>query len=99
MNVSRISVASLAAFVAYFVLGGLMFGLSPLKNEFRNFPAVYRSEEGIKSVMPAGMAALFVAILVVAGVFAMLYPGGARVAEGGRFGALIGGLFVLASLA
>ncbi len=67
-----------------------MFGLSPLKNEFRNFPAVYRSEEGIKSVMPAGMAAMFGAILVLAVIYAMLYRGGSGVAEGARFGALIG---------
>ena len=91
MNLSRIALAALGAFVAYFVLGGLMFGLSsPLRKEFLKYPAVYRSQEGIKSVMPAGMAAMFVAMLVLAVIYAMLYQGGSGVAEGARFGVLIG---------
>jgi hypothetical protein len=53
-------------------------------------PAVYRSQEGIKSVMPAGMAAMFLAMVVLAVIYAMLYQGGSGVAEGARFGALIG---------
>jgi hypothetical protein len=42
------------------------------------------------SVMPAGMAAMFVAMVVLAVLYAMLYQGGSGVAEGARFGALIG---------
>jgi len=35
MNLSRIALAALGGFVAYFVLGGLTFGLLPsLKSEF-----------------------------------------------------------------
>jgi len=90
MNLSRIALAALGAFVAYFVLGGLAFGLLPLKNEFRNYPAVYRSAEGIKSAMPVGMAAMFLSMLVLAVIYAMLYKGGSGVAEGARFGGLIG---------
>jgi hypothetical protein len=91
MNFTRIALAALGAFVAYFALGGLLFAALPwLKNEFLKYPAVYRSQEGIKSVMPAGMAAMFVAMVVLAVIYAMLYPGGSGVAEGTRFGALIG---------
>jgi len=91
MNFTRIALAALGAFVAYFVLGGLSFAALPwLKNEFLKYPAVYRSQEGIKSVMPAGMAAMFLAMLVLAVIFAMLYRGNSGFAEGARFGTLIG---------
>src|SRR5258708_33784786 len=60
MNFTRIALAALGAFVAYFVFGGLSFAVLPwLKNEFLKYPAVYRTQEGIKSVMPAGMAFMF----------------------------------------
>ena len=91
MNLSRIALAALGGFVAYFVLGGLAFGLFPLlRNEFLKYPAVYRSQEALKSVMPGGMAAMFVGILALAVIYAMLYQGGSSVIEGARFGALIG---------
>ena len=90
MNFPRIALAALGAFVAYFALGFLAFALSPLANEFRKYPAVYRSQEGIKSVMPLGMAAMFVAMLALAVIYAMLYRSGFGPAEGARFGALIG---------
>src|ERR1700724_2402039 len=91
MNLSRVAIAAIGALVAYFVLGGLSFVLLPsLKDEFLKYPAVYRSPEAIKSVMPVGMAAMFVAMVVLAVIYAMLYRGGSGVAEGARFGALIG---------
>jgi hypothetical protein len=90
MNYARIGLAALAAFISYFVLGGLTFAVSSLKNEFLKYPAVYRSQEGIRSVMPFGMAAMFLAMLVLAVIYAMLYRGGSGLAEGARFGALIG---------
>ncbi|MGA2595581.1 MAG: hypothetical protein ABSH09_01085 [Bryobacteraceae bacterium] len=90
MNYPRIFLAAVGAFVAYFVLGGLTFAVSSLGDEFRKYPAVYRSQEGIKSVMPLGMAAMFVAIVALAVIYAMLYQGGSGLAEGARFGALIG---------
>jgi len=90
MNILRITLAALAAFVVYFALGGLFFTAAPLRNEFLKYPAVYRSQEGIKSVMPAGMASMFVAMMVLAVVYAMLYRGGSGLAEGARFGILVG---------
>jgi hypothetical protein len=91
MNYSRIALAGLGATVAYFVVGGLAFGALPqLKDEFRKYPAVYRNQESIKAVMPAGMVAMLLSILVLAVIYAMAYRGGSGVAEGARFGVLIG---------
>jgi hypothetical protein len=61
-----------------------------LKNEFLKYPTIYRSQEAMKGVMPAGMAAMFVSILALAVLYAMLYHGGSGIVEGARFGALIG---------
>jgi hypothetical protein len=47
MNLSRIALAALGGFVAYFVLGGLSFAVVPsLKTEFLKYPAVYRPRKG-----------------------------------------------------
>jgi hypothetical protein len=97
MNITRIALAALGAFVAYFIVGTLAFAALPwLKNEFLKYPAVYRSQDGIKSVMPVGMVAMFVAMLALAVIYALLYQGGSGIAEGARFGALIG-LFAIGS--
>jgi hypothetical protein len=63
MNYARLALATLGATVAYFALGGVFFALSPPRNDFSNYPAVYRTQEGVKSVMPFGMAAMTVAML------------------------------------
>jgi hypothetical protein len=97
MNYPRILIASVCAFVTYFIYGGILFGLLPwLRTEFAKYPAVYRSQEGIKSVMPFGMFAMFVALAAIAMLYAMVYSGGSGVVEGARFGALIG-IFAIGS--
>jgi len=97
MNYTRILLASVCAFVAYFIYGGILFGALPwLRSEFAKYPAVYRSQEGIKSVMPFGMLAMFVALAAIAVLYAMVYSGGAGIVEGARFGALIG-IFAIGS--
>ena len=105
MNFLRIFLAALGAFVAYFVLGGLMFGASPvMRNEFAKFPAVYRDKKGQMSHMPWGMAAMFIAILALAVLYALIYKGAsgmpvgaqAGAESGAKFGALIG-VFALGS--
>jgi hypothetical protein len=91
MNPMRIALAALGAFVAYFVSGGVMFVAMPwMKTEFQKYPAVYRPHDSIMKVMPAGMAAMFVSIVVLAVIYAMGYHGGSGAVEGARFGALIG---------
>jgi hypothetical protein len=91
MKYTRIALSALGAMIAYFALGFLTFGLLPtLKDEFRKYPAVYRSPEDIRRVMPIGMATMLVGMVVLAVLYALLYRGGSGAAEGARFGALIG---------
>jgi hypothetical protein len=91
MNYARILLASVCAFVAYFIYGGILFGALPwLRTEFAKYPAVYRSQEGIRSVMPIGMLAMFVALVAIAVLYGMVYSGGSGVVQGARFGTLIG---------
>ena len=62
-----------------------------LKNEFRKYPNVYRSQtEKVKSAMTLGMAFIdmFLAIVALAVLYSMLYQGGSGVTEGARLRAL-----------
>ena len=100
MHITYILLAALGAFVAYMAMGTLMFVTLPmLKREFAKYPAVYRDHQGQMSHMPVGMAGIFLSMLVLAVLYAMIYPGGAGVAAGVGYGALIGvyalGSFVL----
>lgn len=91
MNYPRIALAALGAAVAYFVVGGILFAALPsLQEEFMKYPAVFRTQDDMRRVMPVGMIALLVAISVVALLYAMTYPAGGRALDGARFGALIG---------
>ena len=91
MNYSRIALAALGATVAYFVAGGILFGVLPwLQKEFLKYPGVYRTQDDMKRVMPMGMISILVGIFVVAVLYAMAYPAGGGVLDGARFGALIG---------
>jgi hypothetical protein len=99
MNYTRLILAAFAATAVYFVLGGLLFAASPLKREFQKYPAVYRTPENMKGVWPLGIFGMLLSMLVLAVLYALLYRGGQSVAEGARFGVLIGlyavGSFVL----
>ena len=91
MNYSRIALAAVGATVAYFVVGGILFGALPsLQDEFMKYPAVYRSQDDMKRVMPMGMISILVGVFVVAVLYAKAYPAGGGVLDGARFGALIG---------
>jgi len=97
MNTGRLFLSALGGWVAYFAFGGVVFGALPvLRNEFAKYPAIYRTQESMKPVMPFGMAAMFVAVLVVAAIFAMTLRGGSGFVPGARFGALIGVFVVCA---
>ena len=97
MNYGRIALATVGGLVAYFATGSVIFILVPqMINEGRKYSAVFRSREGQMAGMPALMAATLVAILVVAVLYAMAYRGGSGLAEGARFGALIGVFVVCA---
>ena len=91
MNYSRIALATLGGTVAYFFVGFLLFAILPfMVNEFRKYPAVYRAQDEIKKVMPAGMLAMLIAIGALAVLYALMYRGGSGLVEGALFGALIG---------
>ena len=95
MNYSRLGLAALGGMVASFAFGFLVFWLVPaLINEGHKYPAVFRPREEMKTVMPIGIVATFIAILVVAIIFAMIHQGGSGTTEGARFGVLIG-IFVV----
>ena len=95
MNYSRLALAALGGTVASFAFGFLVFWLVPgLIKEGHKYPAVFRPKEEMKNVMPIGFVANFMAILVVAIIFAMIHQGGSGTTEGARFGVLIG-IFVV----
>ena len=95
MNYPSIGLAALGGTVAYFALGFLVFWLVPgFINEGHKYPAVFRPKEEMMSVMPIGLVATLIAILVVAIFFAMIHQGGSGTTEGARFGVLIG-IFVV----
>ena len=97
MNYGRIVLATVGGMVAYFVAGFAVFALAPqIANEFQKYSALYRSREAQTAAMPAGMAAMLVAIFVLVVLYTMVYQGGSSVAEGARFGALIGVFVVCA---
>ena len=95
MNYSRLALAALGGTVAYFAFGFLVFWLVPaLINESRKYPDVFRPKEKMMSVMPIGLVATLMAILVVTIMFAMIHQGGSGTTEGARLGVLIG-IFVV----
>jgi hypothetical protein len=95
MNYSRLGLAALGGTVASFAFGFLVLWLVPaLINEARKYPALFRPKEEMMTVMPIGLVATFISILVVAIIFAMMHQGGSGTKEGARFGVLIG-IFVV----
>ena len=99
MNYSSLALAALGGTVASFAFGFLVFWLVPgLIKEGHKYPAVFRSKEEMMKVMPIGLVATFLSILVVAIIFAMIPPGGSGTTEGARLGVLIGIFAVCAVL-
>ena len=91
MNYTHIAFAALGATVAYFVFGFAMFAALPgMKREFMRYPNVYRTEQAMMKLMPFGMLAILVSIVVVAVFYARMYPMGGGVMGGVWLGALVG---------
>ena len=91
MNYARIALASLGATVAYFVYGFVMLAAWPsMKTEFKKYPNVYRSEEGMMKVMPYGVVAILIGIVIFAILYAKTYPADGGIVFGVYLGALIG---------
>jgi hypothetical protein len=96
MNLTRIALSSIAALVAYFIVGGVFFAIPAMGSEFAKYPAVFRTGESVNSVMAVGVLGLLIAIGAAAVIFARLHPTGAGLDAGIRFGALLA-VFVIGS--
>ena len=91
MSYARIALASLGATVAYFIYGFAMFAAWPsMKTEFMKYPNVYRPKDDMMKVMPYGIIAILISIVVVAILYAKIYPAGGGIVSGLSLGALIG---------
>ena len=91
MNYPRLGLAALGGTVASFAFGFLVLVLVPaLMDEANKYPAVFRPLEEMQSVMPIGIVATLIAILVVAIIFAMMHQRGSGPTGGARLGVLFG---------
>jgi hypothetical protein len=99
MNYSSLGLAALGGTVASFAVGFLVFWLVPaLIKEGHKYPAVFRPKEEMMTVMPIGIVATFISVLVVAIIFAMMHQGGSGTTKGALLGVLIGIFAVCAVL-
>jgi hypothetical protein len=88
MNYGRLAAAAVAAAVVDMVYGFVVYG-NLLTGQFAQFPGVYRPPEDM-SYMPFLMLGVLVAAIGATYIYAKGYEGGSGVAEGARFGAVIG---------
>jgi hypothetical protein len=95
MNYARLALAAVAATVFDAFYGFGVYG-TLLAPEFAKYPAVYRSEQTGPAYLPLMFGGLLLAIMVVAIMYAKGYQGGSGLAEGARFGLLLGVFVVLA---
>jgi len=90
LHLLRLFLAALGAFVAYMAIGFALFAAMPgLKVEFKKYPAVYRDEPEMMKRMPLAMLAIFVAILVLAVLYALMRPWESGLLQGLGFGVLV----------
>ena len=75
MNILPILLSALGAFVVYMGIGGVFFTSPRMKSEFMKYRAVYRPQEGIRRVMPFGMLAMYLAMIMLAVIFGKAYGG------------------------
>ena len=89
MNYPRVALAALAATVVDAVVGYVVYGVL-LAGSFASYPAVYRSADAGATYLPGMFAGIFVGLLAASYIYAKGYEGGVGVAEGLRFGILLG---------
>jgi hypothetical protein len=95
MNYSRLALAALGGMVAYFIYGFAMFAAWPsMKTEFMKYPNVYRQKDEMMKMMPYGMIAILVSIVIVAILYAKIHTAGGGIVSGICLGVLIGLFFV-----
>lgn len=89
MSYARVVVAAIAAWIAFFAYGFLVHGWLIAKDYIPYPEGVYRAGDDARGHMPFGLVGLFLAILMLATVYAKNYTN----AHGARAGALLGLLF------
>jgi hypothetical protein len=97
MHYARLVLAAVAATVFDAVYGFLVYGTA-MAPEFARYPGVFRGEDTGPGFLPLMFAGLFIAIAAAAVIYAKGYEGGSGLAEGARFGVLLG-LFVVFAFA
>jgi hypothetical protein len=91
VNCAHIGLAFLGATVSYFVSGFILFAALPgMKTEFLRYPGVYRTEDGMRKLMPYNLIGILVSVAVVAVLFAKIYSAGGGIVSGVWLGALMG---------
>lgn len=93
MNFKRIALAAVAAIIVDLIYGFVVYG-AVIASAYNPYSAVYRTAEETKHYMAYGFAGIFVAMLVLAAIYAKGYEGGSGAAEGARFGLLVA-IFVI----
>ena len=97
MNFARIGVATVAGFLAYFIVGSAIFVLAPqVIEEGRKYAGIFRSREGQMARMPAIMVATLIAIFILSLLYANGYHAEYGAIHGLHFGLLIAGFVVSA---
>jgi hypothetical protein len=89
MNYARLVLAAVAATVFDACYGFLVYGMA-IAPEFARYPGIYRGEDSGPAFLPLMFAGLFIAIVAAAVIYAKGYEGGSGLAEGARFGLLLG---------
>jgi hypothetical protein len=95
MNYGRLVLAAVVGTVVDACYGFTVYGML-LAGEFGKYPAVYRANDAGQAYLPLMFGGLFVAVLVAAAMYAKGYEGGSGVAEGLRFGLMLGVFVFLA---
>jgi hypothetical protein len=89
MNYTRLVLAAVAATVVDAVYGFAVYG-TLLAGEFARYPGVYRANDVGLTYLPLMFAGIFIGMVAAATIYAKGYEGGSGVAEGARFGVLLG---------
>lgn len=89
MNLTRVALAAVVAWIADGVYGYAVYGTA-MAGQFAQFPGVFRSMEEVSANLPLMFAGSLIAMFAVACIYAKGYEGGSGAAEGLRFGLLMG---------
>lgn len=89
MNIKRLAMGAVAAWVVSIVLGYVVNEII-LAGLYEANMAAFRPEAELMANLPKGFAFTFVGMFVLAYMYAKGYEGGSGVVEGARFGVLAG---------